>query len=209
MNGPQTTPTAPTAPTGSTTSTTPTALTTAEAAARLGTFTVVDVRTPGEYASGHLPGAHNVPLDRLDEASAALTEAALRRPLLIVCASGARSARGSARLADLEVPAATLEGGTGAWATAGHPLERQAGARTPWPMERQVRLAAGSLVVAGFLAGLAQPSAHWLSGLIGAGLVFSGATNTCGMAALLARLPHNRPGRDAAPFEETLTRLTA
>ncbi|KUO12895.1 rhodanese-like domain-containing protein [Streptomyces sp. DSM 15324] len=187
----------------------PAALTTAEAAARLDAFTVVDVRTPGEYASGHLPGAHNVPLDRLGEASAALTEAAGRRPLLLVCASGARSARGGARLADLGVPAATLEGGTGAWAAAGHPLERRAGARTPWPMDRQVRLAAGSLVVAGFLAGLALPPAHWLSGLIGAGLVFSGATGTCGMAMLLARLPHNRPGRDALPFEETLTRLTA
>ncbi|MEU1176986.1 rhodanese-like domain-containing protein [Streptomyces sp. NPDC005820] len=199
MNGPQTTPATPT---------TPTALTVAEAAARLDAFTVVDVRTPGEYASGRLPGAHNVPLDRLDEASAALMEAARRRPLLIVCASGARSARGCARLAELGVRAATLEGGTGAWAAAGHALERQAGARTPWPMDRQVRLAAGSLVVAGFAAGLAWPPAHWLSGMVGAGLVFSGATNTCGMAALLARLPHNRPGRDAVPFEETLTHLT-
>ncbi|WP_330347616.1 rhodanese-like domain-containing protein [Streptomyces sp. NBC_00582] len=185
----------------------PTSLTTAEAAARPDGFTVVDVRTPGEYASGRLPGALNVPLDRLGEASAALTAAARRRPLLIVCASGARSARGCARLADLGVAAATLEGGTGAWAAAGHPLERGAGARTPWPMDRQVRLAAGSLVVAGFLAGLAWPPAHWLSGLIGAGLVFSGATNTCGMAALLARLPLNRPGSDAVPFEETLARL--
>ncbi|MGW1780128.1 rhodanese-like domain-containing protein [Streptomyces sp. NPDC002143] len=178
------------------------------AAARLDAYTVVDVRTPGEYAGGHLPGAHNVPLDRLGEASGALRAAAARGPLLIVCASGARSAKGCAQLADLGVAAVTLEGGTAGWAAAGHPVERPAGGSAPWPMDRQVRLAAGSLVVAGFAAGLAVPGAHWLSGLVGAGLVFSAVTNTCGMAALLSRLPHNRPPEDATSFEETLRRLS-
>ncbi|MGW0874979.1 rhodanese-like domain-containing protein [Streptomyces sp. NPDC002740] len=182
-------------------------MTAAEAAARPGGFTVVDVRTPGEYAGGHLPGAHNVPLDRLGEATSVLRAAAERGPLLIVCASGARSAKGCAQLAALGVAAATLEGGTGGWAAAGHPVERVAGARTAWPMDRQVRLAAGSLVVAGFALGLARPAAHRLSGLIGAGLVFSGVTNTCGMAAVLARLPHNRPTGQAPSFEETMVRL--
>ncbi|MEU3731388.1 rhodanese-like domain-containing protein [Streptomyces sp. NPDC033538] len=192
------------------TSTAPaTTLSTDQAVGRLGEFTVIDVRSLGEYAGGHLPGAHNIPLDRLDEAIGALTAAAARGPLLLVCASGARSAKGRARLAARGVEAATLEGGTGAWAAAGHPVERQAGARTPWPMDRQVRLAAGSLVAAGFLAGRVWRRAHWLSGAVGAGLVFSGVTNTCGMAAVLARLPHNRPAGDAVPFEETLARLAA
>lgn len=35
--------------------------------------------------------------------------------------------------------------------------------------------------------------ARWLSGAIGTGLIFSAATNTCGMAAALAKLPHNKP----------------
>ncbi|MGW0812059.1 rhodanese-like domain-containing protein [Streptomyces viridiviolaceus] len=187
--------------------TTPSTLTCEQIAARLDEFTVVDVRSPGEYAGGHLPGAHNVPLDRLDEAVQALASAAARGPLLLVCASGARSAKGRARLADLGIEAADLEGGTGAWTAAGHPVERPAGARTPWPMDRQVRLVAGSLVAAGFVAGLAWRPAHWLSGAIGAGLVFSGVTNTCGMAAVLARLPHNRPAEGTVPFRETLARL--
>lgn len=199
----------PTAPSNPTAPSVPTGLTAAQAVGRLGEFTVVDVRTPGEYAGGHLPGALNVPLDRLGEAASALGAAAARGPLLLVCASGNRSAKGCAQLAALGVDAATLEGGTGGWAAAGHPVERPAGARTPWPMDRQVRLAAGSLVVAGFAAGLARSRAHWLSGLIGAGLVFSAVTDTCGMAAALARLPHNRPPQDAASFEETLVRLTA
>jgi rhodanese-related sulfurtransferase len=189
--------------------TTPAALSPAQVVGRLGEFTVVDVRSPGEYAGGHLPGAHNIPLDRIDEAADALRAAAARGPLLIVCASGARSAKGCAHLMTLGVEATTLEGGTGGWAGAGHRVERPAGSRTPWPMDRQVRLAAGSLALAGFAAGLAWPPAHWLSGLIGAGLAFSGATNTCGMAAVLARLPHNRRSTGAASLQETLLRLAA
>ncbi|MEU3550866.1 rhodanese-like domain-containing protein [Streptomyces longwoodensis] len=184
--------------------TTSTAFTPAQATARFCQFTVIDVRTPGEYATGHLPGAHNIPLDRLDEAADVLKKAAQRTPLLVVCTSGARSAKGCAQLAAQGIAAATLEGGTTAWAAAGYTVRRPAGARATWPMDRQVRLAAGTLVVAGFVAGLGWPPAHWLSGAIGAGLVFSGATNTCGMAAALAKLPHNRLPKSAASFQETL-----
>ena len=60
-------------------------------------------------------------------------------------------------------------------------------------MERQVRFAAGSLVLAGLALGTRYRPARWLSAAIGSGLVFSAATDTCGMAALLARLPHNQP----------------
>ncbi|GAA3711894.1 rhodanese-like domain-containing protein [Streptomyces sp. NEAU-PBA10] len=189
--------------------TTPTALAPAQAAARFGEFTVIDVRTPGEYATGHLPGAHNIPLDRLDEATDALKKAAQRAPLLIVCASGARSAKGCEKLAAQGIDATTLEGGTTAWTAAGRETERPTGARATWPMDRQVRLAAGTLVLAGFLGGLAWTPAHWLSGAIGAGLVFSGATNTCGMSAALAKLPHNQPPKSAVSFQETLLRVAA
>lgn len=186
---------------------TPTALTPAQVKARFGEFTVIDVRTPGEYAAGHLPGAHNIPLDRLDEAVEALGKAAQRGPVVVVCASGARSAQRCARLVAQGIDAATLDGGTSAWAEAGHAVEYAAGARATWPMERQVRLAAGTLVLSGFVAGLAWRPAHRLSGAIGAGLVFSAVTNTCGMAAVLARLPHNRAPESAVSFEETLARV--
>lgn len=63
--------------------------------------------------------------------------------------------------------------------------------------------------LAGFLGGFAWTPAHWLSGAIGAGLLFSGVTNTCGMAAALAKLPHNRPPKSAVSFQETLLRLAA
>lgn len=175
---------------------TPTDLAPAQAAARLDSYTVIDVRTPGEYASGHLPGAHNIPVDHLSAALPELKAAAARGELLMVCASGNRSATACAELAAADIPAVTLAGGTTAWAAQGHPLHRSDGAPTAWAMERQVRLAAGSLVVLGLAAGTRYRPARWLAAGIGAGLVFSAVTNTCGMAAVLARLPHNRPHAD-------------
>ncbi|MEU0134044.1 rhodanese-like domain-containing protein [Streptomyces sp. NPDC006296] len=184
-----------------------TALSPSEAAARLEEFTVIDVRAPGEYASGHVPGALNIPLDRLAEALPALKSAAARGSLLVVCASGVRSSRACEILAGADVDAAALTGGTSAWEGAGHELDRPAGARAVWPMERQVRLAAGSLVVAGLLAGRRLPAARWLSAGIGAGLVFSAVTDSCGMAAALGRLPHNRAPQGTAGLDATLDAL--
>lgn len=171
----------------------PTTLIPAQAAAHLDDHTVIDVRTPGEYASGHLPGAHNIPLGHLHTALPALKTAAARGTLLMVCASGNRSTTACTRLAAAGIPATTLTGGTTAWAGEGRPLRRSDNAGAVWPMERQVRLAAGSLVVLGLAAGTRWRPARWLSAAIGTGLVFSAATNTCGMAAALAELPHNRP----------------
>ncbi|MCX5401828.1 rhodanese-like domain-containing protein [Streptomyces sp. NBC_00102] len=187
--------------------TTPACLSPAQAAARLEEFTVIDVRGPGEYASGHVPGAHNVPLDRVADALPALRSAAARGSLLVVCASGVRSARAAEILADADIAAATLAGGTSAWESAGHGLDRPAGAKAVWPMERQVRFAAGSLVVAGILAGRRFPAARRLSAGVGSGLVFSAVSNTCGMAAVLSKLPHNRAPQTLPDLNETLEAL--
>ncbi|MFE9637308.1 rhodanese-like domain-containing protein [Streptomyces sp. NPDC006463] len=70
-----------------------------EAFSRRHDLTVVDVRTPGEFASGHLPNAVNVPLDRIARALPDLRQAAEHRPLLVVCASGARAEIAVATLA--------------------------------------------------------------------------------------------------------------
>ncbi|MEW2131809.1 rhodanese-like domain-containing protein [Streptomyces sp. NPDC005435] len=176
--------------------TTPRTLDTDQARARLRDLTVIDVRTPAEYATGHLPGALNLPLDRLRAALPELRHAAGRGDLLMVCASGNRSANACRTLAGQGVPAATLTGGTHAWAAAGHDLHRPAadGTRTGWSMERQVRCTAGALVLLGLLLGLlVHPAFEILSAGVAGGLVVSALTDTCGMALLLARLPHNRP----------------
>lgn len=179
--------------------------------ARLAELTVVDVRTPGEYAGGHVPGALNVPLDRLDRAVPALKEAAARGELVIVCQSGNRSRTACDRLTAHGIPVTNLTGGTSGWAARGHALAHPAGAaptRTPWAMDRQVRLTAGTLVLLGLLLGLLlHPAFQLLSAAIAGGLVFSALTNTCGMAALLAKLPHNRTTSCAVDLDTTLAQL--
>ncbi|MFG2881836.1 rhodanese-like domain-containing protein [Streptomyces sp. NPDC048297] len=188
----------------------PVVLDTAQAHARLHEFTVIDVRTPGEHASGHLPQALNIPLDQIRRALPEIRDAADRGSVLLVCASGARSESACALLAEEGVQAATLAGGTNAWAADGHELRRPAArdTRTVWSMERQVRFTAGTVVLLGLLLGLlVHPAFQLLSAGIAGGLVFSALTNTCGMAVALGKLPHNRPR--AADLDATLAALRA
>ncbi|MFJ3710847.1 MULTISPECIES: rhodanese-like domain-containing protein [unclassified Streptomyces] len=175
-------------------STTPT-LTPAELNARdaAGTL-VVDVRAPAEYAAGHLPGAISVPLDALETLLPELREAAAGRDLIVVCAAGQRSATACARLAAAGVTAVGVAGGTHAWRAAGLPLDTAPhSGRAVWAMDRQVRFAAGALVLLGLVTGVRSPRARLLSAGVASGLVYSGLSNTCGMAAVLGKLPFNRP----------------
>ncbi|WP_105973142.1 rhodanese-like domain-containing protein [Streptomyces geranii] len=191
--------------------TAPAALDTDQARTRLPQLTVVDVRTPGEYASGYLPGALNIPLDSLRRALPALKEAAEHgSELLVVCASGARSESACSVLVDSGIPAMTLTGGTQGWRDQGHELHHPATtteARATWSMERQVRLTAGGLVLAGLVLGRVRPAWRLLAAGVAGGLVFSAVSNTCGMAHVLGRLPHNRPR--PADLDATLATLTA
>jgi rhodanese-related sulfurtransferase len=83
-----------------------------------------------------------------------------------------------------------VDGGTSAWQSAGLPVVE---GKKVMSLERQVRIAAGSLVVIGVIVGqFVHPSGFGLSGFIGAGLVFSAVTNTCGMGMLIAKMPWNR-----------------
>lgn len=83
-----------------------------------------------------------------------------------------------------------VDGGTSAWQSAGLPVVE---GKNVISLERQVRIAAGSLVVIGVAVGqFVHPSGFGLSAFIGAGLVFAGLTDTCGMGILIARMPWNR-----------------
>lgn len=162
--------------------------------ARHSEFRIVDVRTPGEYASGHLPGALNIPLDRIGRSLPELRQAAEDKALLLVCASGTRSQNAVRTLAGHGISATSLTGGTASWSAHGHPLDHPAeGPRRVWAMERQVRLTAGAIVLLGLLLGLlVHPAFQLLSAGIAGGLVFSALTDTCAMAVVLGRLPFNR-----------------
>ncbi|MFI6006731.1 rhodanese-like domain-containing protein [Streptomyces sp. NPDC051366] len=179
------------------------ALSVSEAFSRRHELTVVDVRTPAEFASGHLPDAVNIPLDRIGRALPELRKAAEHKPLLVVCASGARAQSAVATLASHDIDASSLNGGTTAWAAEGHGLDHPAGRpRSVWAMERQVRFTAGSVVLLGMALGfLIDPAFQLLSAGIAGGLVFSALSNTCGMAVVLGGLPFNQRGK--APLDSS------
>ena len=86
-----------------------------------------------------------------------------------------------------------VEGGTSAWASAGLPVNK--GTSEVISLERQVRIAAGALVFSGvLLAHFVNPVFIWLSGFIGAGLIFAGTTDWCGMGILISKMPWNQKG---------------
>jgi rhodanese-related sulfurtransferase len=148
---------------------------------------VVDVREPAEYASGHVPGARNIPLGQLAGTRLAAEEG---KALLLICASGMRSAKGCATLGE-KAGALSLSGGIKAWRAAGGELE--ADGRGLIPLDRQVLISAGALVVFGVVMSLAvHPGWIALTGFVGAGLIFAGLTGFCGMALILARAPWNQ-----------------
>jgi rhodanese-related sulfurtransferase len=155
---------------------------------------LIDVRTPAEFAQLHAEGARLVPLDQLDPRSLVPAGADADAPLYVICQSGARAAKAAEALrAAGRRDVFCVEGGTAAWTRAGLPVVR--GTRRVWSLERQVRVAAGSLVLVGVLLGwLAHPAFFGLSAFVGAGLVFAGVTDWCGMGLLMARMPWNTRG---------------
>ncbi len=150
---------------------------------------IVDVRCEGEFAGGRISGAKLMPLAELAKRRHELD---CGTPIVLVCQGGQRSTRARDQLAQLGLTnVASMTGGMHAWSGAGLPLERDA--RAPWALERQVRITAGGLVLLGVgLGWFVHPLYLGLSAFVGAGLVFAGVTDWCGMGLLLARAPWNR-----------------
>ncbi len=165
-------------------------------------ITLIDVRTPAEFGEVHVDFARNIPLDRLDPK--AVTALSGDGPAYFVCKSGTRSQKACEKMLAAGLKdVISVEGGTAACEAAGVPVVR---GRKAMSLERQVRIAAGSLVAIGAaLAGFGpEAPINWqaigagLAGFVGCGLVFAGITDTCGMAMLLARMPWNQACRTAS-----------
>jgi len=157
---------------------------------------LLDVRTPLEYQEVHLPGSRLIPLDELD-AGAVAREHGSAGACVVICRSGSRAKKAADKLAaagmaNLQI----LEGGMQAWAEAGLPTNC---GRKVMSLERQVRIAAGAIVLGGvLLAQFVNPAFAWLSGFVGAGLMIAGITDWCGMGMLIAKAPWNRVPKSAA-----------
>lgn len=153
---------------------------------------LIDVRTPGEFASVRIPGSWNVPLDLL-RAHRADLGARLDPDAVLVCRSGQRAEQAAEALAAAGLPGLrVLHGGIAAWQAEGGTV---ATGRRRWELERQVRLVAGSIVLGSVLASAVVPKAKWVAAGIGGGLTFAALSGTCAMGTALSKLPYNRGAR--------------
>lgn len=150
--------------------------------------TLVDVRTPAEFREVHVEGAMNIPLDRLDHVKVPQPDA--EQPIYVICHKGNRGVKACQKLSATGLTnLVNVEGGTLACQQAGLPVVE---GKKAISLERQVRIAAGSLVLVGVVLGaVVHPYWYGLSAFVGAGLVFAGITDTCGMGMMLARMPWN------------------
>lgn len=168
---------------------------------------ILDVRTGAEYETLHIPGSYNVPLDTLGEHVRDL--ASVEHPVVLVCQSGGRATQAHQRLNEAgKETLHILEGGMAAWEASGGDVVR--GNTDRWAMDRQVRLVAGSLALAGVAASTVIPGAVWIAGAVAAGLTYSAVSNTCTMAAVLSKLPYNRTDKcDIAGVLDSLSQKAA
>src|SRR5215471_18526043 len=164
-----------------------------------GEIDLLDVRTPVEFRELHAVHARNLPLDRLDPVTLMQARNGRRdEPLYVICRSGSRGRQACEKFLTAGFTnVVNVEGGTLACVEAGLPVVR---GKEAISLERQVRIAAGSLVLLGVLLGwLVHPALVGLAAFVGAGLVFAGVTDTCGMGLLLARMPWNQVKETASP----------
>ncbi|MEE9391737.1 MAG: rhodanese-like domain-containing protein [Planctomycetota bacterium] len=157
----------------------------------VGDWHYLDVRTPGEFAEARIEGSDNVPLADLGRWAYEIGVAADKKPIALVCRTGRRAREAAKFLAARGIDRlCVLSGGVVAWEEIGLPLLR---GKKGMSLERQVRVAAGSLVLCGVALGfLVHPGFFGISGFVGAGLVFAGLSDTCGMAIMLGMMPWNR-----------------
>ncbi len=150
---------------------------------------ILDVRTPVERREVHIPETSFLPLDSLNADD--VRQMTGGGQIYLLCRSGARAAKAWEKLyKEGASDPIVIEGGIVAWEDAGFPVVK---AGSVISMERQVRIAAGLLVLTGSVSGFAfHPYGHLLSAMVGAGLVVAGLTNTCAMARLLSKLPWNQ-----------------
>lgn len=153
---------------------------------------LIDVRTPAEFEEVHAVDAISIPLDRLDPSRVAADHGIAKdEQLFMICKMGGRSQRACDQLRSAGFTnAINVEGGTDAWVASGLPVKR--GERQVLAINRQVQILAGSLVLLGLLLSRLHPLGLAISAFIGAGLVFSGVTNTCGMGTMLSKMPWNQ-----------------
>ena len=185
-------------------------LTPADLGAKLaaGAVHLIDVRTGAEFRQQRVQGAQHIPLDTLTpEAVNASRPANATGPVCILCKGGTRATMAAKKMRAAGIACVVVQGGTDACAAAGLPIEpapetastttcqAASGGKTcgVLPLERQIFLIAGVMILAGVLLGWQVHTGFYgLAAFVGAGLSVAGATGFCGMALILGRCPWNK-----------------
>lgn len=148
---------------------------------------VIDVRAPGEYHSEHISFAKNIPLDQIKNHIEDLRQ---YEHVYVQSNTGNRSKEGCKQLETFGFQSLhNITGGISEWKKQGLPVVKGKGSIS---IMRQVQITAGVLALLGAI--LAHWNFNWiyLSGFIGAGLLFSGLSGTCAMATILGKMPWNK-----------------
>ena len=153
---------------------------------------LIDVREPDEFANEHIPNAISIPMDVVDENIDIFPS---DKKIVFQCKSGDRAKIVCSRCSDKsrECSFYILEGGIESWKNQGKKLISSNQKTFKLPLMRQVQICAGSLVLLGVILGfIVNTNWFYLSGFVGAGLIFAGISGFCGMAVLLSKMPWNK-----------------
>lgn len=160
--------------------------------------TTIDLRTAAEYEQECIDGCIALPVQELNEARFKQVLDIAKHsegPVHLLCQSGRRADMAIEKLRDVSThELVIIDGGLNALKAAG--AKTSVGTRKTISLERQVRIAAGALVLIGVGLGFtAHVGFFGLSAFVGAGLMFAGITDTCGMALMLAHMPWNKASK--------------
>ena len=166
-----------------------------------GSAQLVDICSPTEYASGHVPGAVNIPMEQI---GAHIGDLRIGAPVVLICKSGQRACATAQHLKASRTDLLVLDGGTRAWGERGGQIV--VNTRTGWSLERQIRLGAGLLVLVGVVLSLVwNRGGIGLSAFVGLGLTFAGLTDICGMAFCSRRCLGIQPEGNRRPKWQEIT----
>ncbi len=150
----------------------------------------LDVRSAEECYAAFVPGFVNIPTAELGKHEQALVRF---ERYVVLCASGMRARQAASNLEQLfpgkEVM--VLKGGLNSVAQGAEKELSRAGRILP--VQQQMQIGAGSMIILATLLGtLVNPAAYLLAGGIGFGLLYAGCTGRCSVSRMLAHMPWNK-----------------
>jgi rhodanese-related sulfurtransferase len=156
---------------------------------------LVDIREADEHMREKIPGARHLPVSVVENGETQGFHPG--ETVIFHCRTGMRTTDNAEKLRGLtDCEAYLVEGGIDEWKKAGLPVALDR--KQPLPIQRQVQITAGGLVVLGAVLGFTlSPWFHLFSAFIGAGLMQAGISGWCGMALLLQVMPWNRQNEPA------------